>query len=94
MLLDLPANAPTRCSASTQVVLRNRRYERPIDADYRVLPSHRLLPATPRRSTTNRKPRLPVGIALLAMAIALVTWTGPVTQLAVKAIQPQVVIQA
>lgn len=94
MLLDLPANALTRCSASTHVVLRNRRYERAIDADYRVLPSHRLLSATPRRSATNRKPRLPTGIALLAVAIALVTWTGPVTELAVKPIQPQAVMQA
>ena len=93
MFLDLPANAVTRCSASTHVVLRNRRYERAIDADYRVLPSHRLLPGTPRRSTTNRKPRLPVGIALLAMAIALLTWTGQLTELAVKPIQPQVVMQ-
>jgi hypothetical protein len=93
MLLNLPGNGVTRCSATTHIVLRNRRYERAIDADYRVLPSHRLLPAMPRHAATNRKPRLPAGIALLAVAIALVTWTGPMTELAVKPIQPQVVMQ-
>ena len=94
MSLQLPANAVHRCSTTGQIVLRNRRYERAIDADYRVLPSHRLLPAIPQPPVAVRKPRLPAGIALLAVAVALATWAGPVSGLAVKPIQPQVVMQA
>ncbi|MGB3336957.1 MAG: hypothetical protein WBA73_07255 [Devosia sp.] len=94
MLLQLPANAVPRCSTTAHVFLRNRRYERPIDADYRVLSPHRLLPATSRRPVATPKPRLPASMALLAIAIALAVWAGPIDASAVKPIQPQVVMQA
>lgn len=93
MLLELPGSALTRGSKATHIVLRNRRYERTIDADYCAWPSHRLLPAMSRAVPT-RKPRLPATMALLAIAVALATWAGPVSDLAVKPIQPQVVMQA
>lgn len=91
MLLDHPGNAITRCPATTHVVLRNRRYERAIDADYRIL-GRRLSPIS--RPVLTRKPRLSASIALLAIAIALVTLPSSVTGAVIRPVQPQVVIQA
>lgn len=91
MLLDNPGNAITGCPTTAHVVLRNRRYERTIDADYRILAPG--LPPTSRPVLT-REPRLSASIALLAIAIALTTLPGSVTGAVIKPVQPQVVMQA